>query len=88
VDAAGSGAAWVAAGAAWTGYRLRVRRAAGAHGEDGELLVELVTVASGTGRLLTRPGQMFEPVATVATGELEQRHDFIITQILIGRPGV
>jgi len=88
VDAAGSGAAWITAGAAWPGYSLRVRRAAGAYGEDGELFVELATVASRTGRLLTGPRQMFEPVATVATGELEQRHDFIITQILIGRPGV
>lgn len=52
------------------GFRIRT----GADGEDGQLLVEGLAMAGWTGRLLTGPRQMFEPMTAVATGELEQGH--------------
>ena len=85
---AGTRAARIAARSARSARDPGIRMSTGADGEDGQLLVELKPVASRTGRLLARPRQVFEPMTAVATGELEQRHDFIITQILIGRPGV
>ena len=46
----------------------------GADGKDRQLLVECVTLAGRAGRLLTLPRQVFEAMAALATGKLEQGH--------------
>jgi hypothetical protein len=74
VDGTGPGAARIAARSTWLdrdpGFRIR----AGADGEDGQLLVEGVAMAGWTGRLLTGPRQVFEPMTAIATRKLEQGH--------------
>ena len=64
----------IAARSARSALDAGIRIGTGADGEDGQLLVEGIAVAGRTDRLLTRPRQVFEPMAAVATGELEQRH--------------
>ena len=74
MDGTGPGTARIAARSTGfdrdPGFRIRT----GADGEDGQLLVEGVAMAGWTGRLLTRPRQVFEPMTAVAAGKLEQRH--------------